>query len=1079
MFAQSFHFEEDWRWSHFTTESGLPSNKILQIVEAHDGVIWAVSLNEVAWFDGYRWITIDSKKGLPAGQISGIERNGFDSNIIVLYVDKYFFGNRESFQQLNNFQHVNCLVALKDEYLFINSNYEMCSYRHGTMKVIRQNTFELFSNKFGDVWFTSDSGLYFLSKDGFSQKLSTSSYIRLDIVNENSHKNGLLVIERPKELQGIWEWDSTRVLKHNLAENGFNIVASAMNEQNDVVCVYRSGLVRIRQNNKWFTPSYAPSQLRHSNRLIFDKNGNLWLTTNEGVFLYRTSNSLWTYHNENSLDLRNNINAILPLPDGNIWLGTGNGVVIVHPNETEQWIKDIDNHQLGAVTGMEQANDGTIWITSGSSFSGTYRWNGTKWKHYDIGNDPLNTMIHKIHKDKNGDLWFLGLAKKGLYKEISQPGVFLFQNMKFIPWGDIHHLPEKRVYAFSEGPDQSYWFGTSKGIYRWQSDSVGTKTDIWKQWSGRESGLITSGVFTLAVDKNNEVWFGHGFGLVSYGLGKINSSGSISYLTIKDGLIENHVSDLAFDSSGTLWITTNGGLSSYKDGVWRTIGENTGLICSILWPVKPRVGKIFVGTLGKGLAVLNRNELASPSPKIILSSPFVEESKVNLQWKLYGFMGIPPQENILTRYKLNNNEWSSWSTYHSLSMVNLDPGDYTFQVQARDIYGQYTENGSHATFTILPPIWRRPIFFLPSSIVGIAFLSLIFSYYNRKRKSDIALRKSEEKFRIVSETTTSAVFIFTESSILYANPAAVRLSGYQIDMLLQMKFQDIIHPVFDHPLTERNIVATNLQHKEVKLIQFDHTERWIEITTSKILFQGVEAILAAMFDITERKNSERQLRELAFELSRTEERERRHLASYLHDTISQNLAFLKLKFRTFIKSESLPESDEKTEEMKGIIENLIQDSQTLTFELSPPILVELGLKAALEWLSERILERHHIQCNMTYDLTNTISYEIQSLLFNSVQELTTNVVKHAKASKISINVSSENSTTVVSVEDNGIGLRDNHTPKPTGKSGGFGLFYIRQRITALGGTIEFLNIQPTGSRIIITLPFISFEESIE
>jgi len=1070
--AQSFNFEEDWRWSHFTTESGLPSNNIMQTDEAGDGVIWAVSLNGLAWFDGYTWHIMDEKSGLPSQHVLGMNYFGPDSNIIVSYVDKTFIGNRRSFHQLENIRHIECMTAFNDKFVFISTNYEFCTYKNGTINVLRQNAQELYPNNFGDIWFTADSGLYFLSKDNtISQKLNVhNNYIRLNFVDENTRRSGLLVIDRPTELEGIWEWDSTRVLKQNTTEIGNNIVTFAINEQNDVICVYKSGLVRMRRNNRWFTPPYVSSQLRHSKYLVFSKNGDLWVTTDEGVFLYRTTNSLWTYHTYNALDLRNNINEILYLQNGDIWLGTGNGLVIERANGTEEWIKQIDGVHLGAVTGLEQANDGAIWLSSGSTFSGTFRWDGTHWKHFDIGKDPANTMFHKIRKDKKGNLWFLGLARQGFRKNVEQPGVYLLQNQKFIAWSDIHHLPSKRVYAFAEGPDGSYWFATNTGIFCWQSTESSSGNDSWKQWTDAKSGLLSPRVFTLDVDKQGNVWFGHGIGFVGYGLGKINTSGTISYFSIKDGLIEDHVNDVTFDSSGTLWITTNGGLSSYTNGVWTTIGERNGLTCPLLWPVKPLTDKVLVGTTGQGLAIFNRNALSAPPPTIRLSTPFVEESKVFLSWQPYGYMGIPSQNNILTRYKFNDNNWSSWSTNRNLRMNDLASGTYTFQVQARDIYGQFVENGSHASFTILPPLWKRPIFLLPSVIVAFAFLSLSYSYYNRKRRSDIALKKSEEKFRVVSETTPSAIFIFNESSILYVNPSAVQLTGYQLDVLLRMRIQDIIHPQFHHLFNDHKDIVSKLHHAEINLIQFDQTEHWIEITTNKILFQGDDAILAAMFDVTERKNSELQLRTLAFELSRTEERERRHLASYLHDTISQNLAFLKLKFRAYTKSDTTQESEKRAEEMKGIIENLIQDSQTLTFELSPPILVELGLKAALDWLSERILERHHIHCIVQYDVTNLISYEIQSLLFHSIQELTTNVVKHAKATEIIISVTTEKASTIVSVQDNGIGLKEIPSSQTIGKTNGFGIFHIRQRMNALGGTLVFQNILSGGSRVTITLP---------
>lgn len=1062
--SQTFNFEEEWRWAHFTTEHGLPSNQANQIIEANDGTIWVRTTNGIAWFDGYHWINVSS---LPSATITGISHSKGDS-VIVQYIDTVYVGNRSGFKPLKINIDIFKVVVSNEEYLILDHRFTLHKFSHDTLIHYRSPAFYLMSERKNKVWFIADSGLYKRTLNGDFQLLqSKNNYFVVNDVDENINGSGLLAISRPMEHRGIWEWDSSQCLLHNKTENGNSVVTLSINNNGDAICVYQSGDVRIRENRTWANLNYIPEQIQHSDNLLFSSTGDLWSVTKKGVYLFRASATTWSYLSENTPDLRNNINEILLLKNNDLWLGTGNGLIIYSSSGDKRWIPQINGTPLHAVTGLEQDIDGNIWISSGSTFHGAFQSNGRHWNHFEIGNDPSNTMIHKIRKDHKGNLWFLGLQKISSSQTENEPGVFLYKNSTFTPWAVQYNLPQRRVYSFAEGLDDAIWFATAKGIFRWKLDNdiPYSQQQAWTRWFHPE--LHWGRVFTITIDQQNTVWFGdQDFGS---GLGKISPLGTVEYLTTNDGLIDNHVNDLFIDSSGTLWITTNGGLCSYNNGVWNIYGEKSGLTCPILWPVKAYGDKIYVGTSGKGLAILDRKTAHSPPPRIIMNQPVIDDASVLLRWQTFAFRGELPSDAIHTRHRLNNGAWSSWTTNRSLTFSNLEPNSYTFQVQARGVYGQYLDIGSHVSFVVLPPLWARPIFFIPVGITALAFLFLVAIYINKKIASDAAIRKSEEKFRAVAETTPSALFIYNRDSILYANPAAVLLTGFSTSELLAKNFPDLLHPKFRNGT---NTAEKPTLQREVKLVRNDDSERWINFTTKEISFEGMPATLVAVFDITELKLSEMQLRALSFELSRTEERERRRLATYLHDTISQNLAFLKLRFRTLTKTFAIPNEHKQLHELKNIIESLIADSQTLTFELSPPILNELGLKAALDWLCEKTEEQHGIRCRNEFDSQGqSLPYELQRMVFNALRELMTNAVKHADASEITLTTQVDDSTLTLTVTDNGKGIT---TPPQLAQSsrrgGGFGLVNIRQWVATLGGSLQLCNEENKGARVTITLP---------
>jgi PAS domain S-box-containing protein len=252
------------------------------------------------------------------------------------------------------------------------------------------------------------------------------------------------------------------------------------------------------------------------------------------------------------------------------------------------------------------------------------------------------------------------------------------------------------------------------------------------------------------------------------------------------------------------------------------------------------------------------------------------------------------------------------------------------------------------------------------------------------------------------------------------------------------------------------------------------------INASKLIhYEGEMAILGIITDITDRKLAEKklledreQLKSLASQLSLTEERERREIATELHDRIGQSLVISKIKLDQLRKSAASEELATTLGEICNCLDQVIQDTRTLTFDLSSPILYELGFEAAVaEWLNEQIQEKYGIKTKFEDDQRHKpLDDDIRVLLFRNVRELLINVVKHSNAQNVKVSISRANEQIIVTVQDDGIGFDSSEAVSKAAEKATFGLFSIRERLEHLDGRIKIQSTPGHGSIITMTAP---------
>jgi PAS domain S-box-containing protein len=214
------------------------------------------------------------------------------------------------------------------------------------------------------------------------------------------------------------------------------------------------------------------------------------------------------------------------------------------------------------------------------------------------------------------------------------------------------------------------------------------------------------------------------------------------------------------------------------------------------------------------------------------------------------------------------------------------------------------------------------------------------------------------------------------------------------------------------------------------------------------------------------------LKALATQLTIAEERERSRIAADLHDQVGQTLALARIRLAIARRSASDPKLAAMIEEASQSMLQAAKDTQHLIFDLSSPLLNEIGLGAAIsDWAEKEIVQRQGIDLEFVDHAQQVpLTNDVRAILFRNVRELLTNVVKHAQASKVSVCVERDGDRLRVIVQDDGVGFLADETSTEVTDTGGFGHFSVQERMADFGGSFEIVSEPGEGCKATLTVP---------
>jgi len=402
------------------------------------------------------------------------------------------------------------------------------------------------------------------------------------------------------------------------------------------------------------------------------------------------------------------------------------------------------------------------------------------------------------------------------------------------------------------------------------------------------------------------------------------------------------------------------------------------------------------------------------------------------------------------------------------------------------------------------------------------FLSVITNISEHKQMEE-ALRRSEARYRhIVEDHTEMICRCLRNWKITFVNEAMCNVFGTPRDEFIGMPLVKFIDKQ-DRKKVKELLASLNssnpiktVEHRVVMPDGQSRWHRWIHrvIYNRKGLFveyqsagrditeqkETQEALLKAHSEleqkvgertaelarinetlreeIAEHKETQRkflysheQLRALTSDLITTEERERRLIATELHDHIGQTLAVTRIKLEMLHALASYSGFAEALEEIQGFVKQAIQETRSLMTKLSPPVFYELGLTAALEWLVQHFDEQHNLKI-VYKGMSNHLSLkqDIQILLLQATRELLMNVVKHAGVEKAEVILKANRKQIQIDVIDHGSGFDVSQIGTPVDWRGGFGIFSIHERLKNLGGELQIRSKRGKGTHFTLIAP---------
>ena len=331
------------------------------------------------------------------------------------------------------------------------------------------------------------------------------------------------------------------------------------------------------------------------------------------------------------------------------------------------------------------------------------------------------------------------------------------------------------------------------------------------------------------------------------------------------------------------------------------------------------------------------------------------------------------------------------------------------------------------------------------------------------------LRQSEERFRALVQNSTDVTGITDKNGlILYRSPNLLTTLGYEVAEVLGNSIFDYFWPE-DLPrarsrLAELVKAPGTTERDEYRLRHRDGSCRFIESTSSNHLDEpAIGGIVFNYRDITKRKQAEgklKQSRERLQVLSRrlvdVQEAERRHLARELHDEIGQALTVAELNLQAMLQSPGTDALTPRLKESLEVVDRVLEQVHDLSLNLRPSMLDDLGLEAALSWYAEKQATLAGLQADVrAQHLEQRLDPMIETECFRVAQEALNNVVKHAKARTVVVELTINEQQLHLSVRDDGVGFDVTVARDQAVRGQSLGLLSMEERATLSGGGLQY------------------------
>ena len=357
-------------------------------------------------------------------------------------------------------------------------------------------------------------------------------------------------------------------------------------------------------------------------------------------------------------------------------------------------------------------------------------------------------------------------------------------------------------------------------------------------------------------------------------------------------------------------------------------------------------------------------------------------------------------------------------------------------------------------------------------------LAKSIQYSIERNRIRLSLIESNESYRNLFFNNPLPIFIWDLKTlqVLEVNDVAQEEYGYTREQLLRMNVLDLRSPQFHErvKIFAKEFLESNIS-KQSSI--WEHKKKngdtmILDISSHKIEYKGRAAILAIHNNITEKIRLEEKLeeerllkqKEINEAMIQVQEKERYDISTELHDNVNQQLTVAMMYIAS--AEQKSPQAAELLKQSSTFIMNCIEEIRKLSQILVTPLIKHFGLSKAVESLVDDIAFVNTLQIDLVADafFEEDIKYDFKLSMFRIVQEQMNNIIKHAKATQVNIELMRNNHMVYLKIADNGVGFEVNQQRK------GIGIYNIISRANLYNGIVDIQSSPGNGCGIYITFP---------
>ncbi len=830
---------------------------------------------------------------------------------------------------------------------------------------------------------------------------------------------------------------------------------------------------------------YEPGPIFKNQRcltfVLCSPDGSIWAIP-YGKGVYRLKGDKWSYYSKKDGLVSDTVTYLYENPEGRIYFAHAtNKKISVWNGLSITGLRLFDKSAKGIYTFVEDKRK-NLWIGTND---GLFVKRGEKITEYtSIRNGLPEDYIYEAYCDKRGDLWF-----GTIYGDI-----FRVPAEQFESYSAYNGLPENNIYSILKDRNDNLWYGViHKGVYK--IDAAGNITNY-----SEKEGIKSIFFPDIKEDNYGDLWFASFNGVFRYRNGKFSN-----YSTETKNLKNDIVWELFFDSEENIWIGKEGGVvitdRNFTD--FQTIPGLDSVISysKVQHIFEDREGFFWISTDKSGVIKTDRKKIIEIFDKNSglqtndITQTLQDESGCN--WFLTNGKGIIKFDgeiftHITMKDGLPGNYCYTAEEKNGFLFIGTSKGISRFQYGAFEELGKsafrnysdqdgiisnecntgaifsdkegYIFLGTMKGISYFDPLNKPVINSSPVKITNVRIYEND-SYFDTLASEQVELNYRKNSLQI----NYSAIDFISKDSLIYY----YQLPGYY-DGWVETRQNSVLLVNLSAADYSFSVKCLNTDGMWSKPVNFDFIIRppfwqtwWFRIIT----FIGIAGILSFIPLLRFRRlKEEKKIHEIySGKLIESQEKERKRIASELHDNLSQNLLLINNELQQFqISSNS---NAEEVNQALDLVKESIRDVRDISTSLHPDQLDKLGFKRSVEGAVNKISHATGIKFEMKIQkVDNILPAEKEIHLYRIIQEALNNIIKHSGAKKAEILIEQADHKINARLKDYGKGFDITGRERIGEAVIHFGLYGMEDRVNLIGGSIKIETKPEAGTTVSVSVP---------